>query len=96
MKQLTFEEIRQKIVPILKRAAVTRSSLFGSYVQGTVRADSDIDILVDLPKEKSLFDFIDLKLQLEDALGLPVDLVEYDGIKPRLRPYILNNQLQIL
>lgn len=96
MKQLTIDEIKQKAVPILKEAGIKRSSLFGSYVRGEQREDSDVDLLVDFPKGKSLFDFVKVKIQLEDAFGKRVDLVEYDKIKPRLKEYILTSQLQIL
>lgn len=96
MKQLTIDTIKEKALPILMRAGVTRSALFGSYVRGEENERSDIDILVDYPEEKSLFDFINTKLQLEDALSRKVDLIEYKTIKPKLKPYILSEQLQIL
>lgn len=94
--KITVEEIKEKVLPILKEAGVTRSSLFGSYVRGEQSEKSDVDILVDYPREKSLFDFVDTKLQLEDALGRKVDLIEYKTIKLPLRKYILSAQLQIL
>lgn len=91
-----IDEIKEKALPILKEAGVTRSSLFGSYVRGEQREDSDIDMLVDLPKGLSLWDVIGLQQKLEDALGKKVDLVEYGTIKPRIRDQILNEQLRIL
>ena len=96
MQQLTIDEIKTKAIPILKNAGIKRSSLFGSYVRGEQRDDSDIDLLVDFPKGKSLFDFVEVKVQLEDAFGKKVDLVEYDKIKPRLKRHILSNQHPIL
>lgn len=92
----TIDDIKQKAIPILKKAGATRSSLFGSYVRGEQRIDSDIDILVELPKELSLFDVVGVKLELEDALGKKVDLVEYETIKPRIRSQILSEQVPIL
>ncbi|MGB4965917.1 MAG: nucleotidyltransferase family protein [Microgenomates group bacterium] len=89
-------EIKNKAIPILKDAGVTRSSVFGSYVRGEQNETSDIDILIDFPKGKSFFAFVDVKLKLEDALGKKVDLVEYDCIKPRLRESILSSHVQIL
>ncbi len=96
MQQLTIEEIKEKALPILKEAGIKRSSLFGSYVRGEQTDTSDIDLLVDFPKGKSLFDFIDVKLKLEESLGKKVDLVEYHLIKPRLKKYILPEQFPIL
>ena len=91
-----LKNIKNKALPILKKAGVIRSSIFGSVVAGEAKEHSDIDMLVELPKEKSLFDFVDLQLKLEKALGKKVDLGEYSTIKPRLKEPILNGQVQIL
>lgn len=88
-------QIRSRIVPLLHKYRVSRADLFGSAVRGDVTRDSDVDLLVKLPRGASLFDFIGLKLDLEDTLGCSVDLVEYDAIKPRLKPYILADTLPI-
>lgn len=96
MNKIALDEIKKKAVPILKEAGVTRSSIFGSYVRGEEKGDSDIDILVEVPRETGLFGFVGIQLKLEEALGRKVDLVEYSTIKPRLKPYILNNQISIL
>lgn len=96
MAQINIDYIKDKAIPILKEAGVTRSSLFGSCVRKDYTEKSDVDILVELPSGKSLFDIIDLKLKLEDMLGKSVDIIEYDAIKPRLKKYILTEQVQIL
>lgn len=94
--QLSLDQIKKKAIPILKQGGATRAALFGSVVRGETTDKSDIDILVDLPRGKSLFDFVGLQFRLEEALGKKIDLVEYSTIKPRLKPYILSNQLSIL
>jgi uncharacterized protein len=91
-----LQKIAQKVIPILKGAGVKRASIFGSFVRGDNRKDSDVDLLIDFPKEKSLFDLVGLQLELENSLNKKVDLVEYDYIKPRLRDQILNEQISIL
>lgn len=91
-----IEQIKTKALPILKEAGVTRSSIFGSYVTGEAKEDSDIDILVDLPRGKTLFDLADLKMKLEDALGKEVDVITYNSIYPPLKKYILAEQVSIL
>ena|SRR3989344_3244758 len=88
--------IKQKAVPILKEAGVTRSSLFGSYARGDNKENSDIDMLVEFPRGKGLFAFIGLERKLEEALHNKVDLVTYKGLKPRIRNRILSEQVQIL
>ncbi len=94
--KIDIEELKQKILPILQRYGVKRAGLFGSYVRGDMREDSDIDILVEIEKDISLLDFAGLKLEIEEALGTKVDLVEYNTVKPLLRERILKEQVVIL
>jgi predicted nucleotidyltransferase len=97
MQKLTIEEIKRKILPLLKRFGIKKAALFGSIVRGEARSDSDIDILVEIGRDDiSLLDFVGLKLDLEEALGNKVDLVEYSTIKPLLRERILSEQKVIL
>lgn len=91
-----IEEIKKKILPILKEIGVTRAALFGSVARGEQTKKSDVDILVDLPKHMSLFDVVDLEFKLEEAVKRKVDLVDYNAIKPRLKPYIMQDHIQIL
>jgi predicted nucleotidyltransferase len=68
---------------------VRKIGLFGSFKRGQARRKSDIDILVVL--EKPTFDsYMEVKFYLEDLFERKVDLVMEETIKPRLRPYILN------
>ena len=94
--KIVLEDIKNKAMPMLRQAGVTRSSLFGSYVYGEEKMDSDIDILVEVPKGTGLFAFIGLQDQLQEALGKKVDLVTYKSIHPLLRKRILSEQIQIL
>lgn len=89
-------DITQKALPILKKAGVKKSSVFGSYVRGDFRKDSDVDILVELPEGSSLLDLVRLEKKLQKALGKKVDLLTYNSIHPLLKDNIGKNQLQIL
>lgn len=72
---------------ITKRFSVRRIGLFGSYLRGEATAKSDVDILVEM--DNPTFDhYMDLKFFLEESLGVPVDLVLADSVKPRLKPII--------
>ncbi len=71
-------------------------AIFGSYGRGQQTENSDIDILVEIGDNISLLDFVGIKLEIEDALGSKVDLVEYNTIKPLLRDRILKEQVVIL
>ena len=96
MSKAKFNEITEKIRPIMKRYDVKKVALFGSLVRGEMREDSDIDILVEIESDISLLDFVGLKIEIEEALGRKVDLVEYCTIKPRLKDKILKEQVVIL
>ena len=85
-------EIKNKIRLIFQNSGVRRAALFGSAAKGTMKKGSDIDLLVEIEKNKTLFDVINLKLSLEERLGRKVDLVEYDAIKPLMKRSILSEQ----
>lgn len=75
----TVDEIRRLIAPVAEAHGVKRISLFGSYSKGTADAGSDVDLLVEKGKVMSLFQLSGLRLSLEDALHLPVDMVTTDS-----------------
>ena len=61
--------IKKKILPILKRHDVKRAAIFGSFARGEAKANSDVDLLIEYKsKDKSLFDLVDLKSELELTL----------------------------
>ena len=94
--KMDIEEIKRKILPILQRYGVKKIGLFGSCIRGEIREDSDIDILVEIEDDISLLEFVGVKLEIEEALGKEIDLVEYNTIKPLLRERILKEQVIIL
>ncbi|MGP8023664.1 MAG: nucleotidyltransferase family protein [Methanobacterium sp.] len=91
-----IEQIKHKILPILKIYNIKKAGLFGSLVRGELQKDSDIDILVEIKGDISLLEFVGIKLEIEEALGRKVDLVEYAAIKPLLRDNILKEQVAII
>lgn len=95
-KQDEIEKLKKIVVPILKAHGVKRAGIFGSYARGEQKEDSDVDILVEFERTISLFDFVGIKLDLEDNLKRKVDLVEYLVIKPRIRKDILNDEVKII
>ena len=68
---------------------IVKAFLFGSYSRGTANENSDIDLLVELDYSDVIgFKFISMKLELEDILGLKVDLVSSNGLSKHLKPHI--------
>ena len=90
------DKIKEKAVPILKEAGVTRSAIFGSYAAGENTKDSDVDILVELQKGSSLLDLIRLQRKLEEALNKEVDLLTFNSISPLLKDIVQKNQTPLL
>jgi hypothetical protein len=68
---------------------VSEIGIFGSYVRGEQRERSDLDVLVEFSEPISLFRFIELEGFLGDRLGVRVDLVMRDALKPRIRGRII-------
>ena len=91
----TIKEIKEKVAPILQSYGVNRASVFGSIARGEQTPASDIDMAVEIKADLGLFQFVQLKHQLEEALNKKVDLVEYSVIKPMLKDKILKEQIVI-
>ncbi len=91
----TIEQIKESILPILKRYNISPAGLFGSYVKNENTEESDIDILIELKEKNSLLEFVRIKLALEDKLNKKVDLVEYQSVKPRLKDRIFSEEVRI-
>ncbi|WP_374631663.1 nucleotidyltransferase family protein [Ferrovibrio sp.] len=89
----TVDAILQRLrvlQPELKRRYPIRSlGVFGSYVRGEQRPDSDLDILIEPGDGMTLVDFVGLRDELSDALGLTVELANKRSLKPRIRKRIL-------
>lgn len=92
-KKRSVEEIRldlRKYLPELRdRYGVSYLGIFGSYVRGEQNETSDVDILVEFDRPGTLLDLIHLQNELVDRLGVRVDLVEKNGLKPAIKPYVL-------
>jgi len=93
---MKLEEIKVKIIPVLRRYDVRKAAIFGSYVKGEEKEDSDIDILVEFKGEKSLLDLAGLKIELQEILKRKVDVLTYNSLHPLLKEKILQEQKVIL
>ena len=95
-RERIIETVKSRILPILRKHHVKKASFFGSITREELKKESDIDILVELSDDISLFDSIGLKNELEDTVEKKVDLVEYDTLKAPLKERILAEQVPIL
>ena len=84
-----LNEIRKHKTEITEAYHVKEIGVFGSYIRGEERADSDVDILVDFEKPIDLFRFLDLEERLSELSGKKVDLVSKKALKPYIGKEIL-------
>jgi len=62
--------------------------IFGSYAKGEQKETSDIDIIVDFEEYPTLIEFLRIQEELENLLGVKVDLLTEESISPFIKPYI--------
>ncbi|MBM3556524.1 MAG: nucleotidyltransferase family protein [Alphaproteobacteria bacterium] len=86
------ESLRAKIGAvrgIVARIGATNLRVFGSVVHGEDREDSDLDLLVDVPRGTTLPDLVETEHALSEELGVDVDLLTPDDLHPRIRERVL-------
>lgn len=77
-------------LPRLRQEYSVRSlGLFGSYVRGEQKKGSDLDVLVEFTRVPGMFRFLELERELSRVLGIPVDLVQKEAMKPAIGKRIL-------
>ena len=86
---LALDMNRNAIRAAASRFRTTNLRVFGSVLQGTDREDSDLDLLVDALPGATLFDLGGLQDELEQLLGVRVDLLTPSDLPPRLRDQVL-------
>ena len=91
------QSIATKIADYFATKPVVRAYIFGSFARGENGPDSDIDILVtfDRSAKVSLFDHVSMTYDLEDLLGMDVDLVTEGTLLPRVAASAENDKVLI-
>lgn len=92
MSEKELEQLKIKVIPILKKYGVIRAGVFGSFARGEATKNSDIDFLIRFIPGKSLFDLVGVKLDIEDKLGKKIDVITYNSIHPLLKNQILGEE----
>ena len=78
-----------------KRFKVKTIGVFGSYVRGEQKQQSDVDVLVEFEEPVGLFEFMDLEMNLSNLLGVKVDLVSKKALKPHIGKRILEEVIMV-
>ena len=90
-----LETLHRQLPLLSERYRVRSLAVFGSYTRHEQRPDSDLDLLVTFDELPSLLKFIELENYLSDALGVQVDLVMKDALKPAIGKHILREVVQV-
>jgi predicted nucleotidyltransferase len=90
-----LREKREEILRIATKHGSRNLRIFGSFARGEDRPDSDIDLLVEMERDRSLLDIIAIKHDLEDLIHRKVDVVTANAISPYLRENILKSALSL-
>ena len=94
----SIEELRRRREEILRVAARHGASnirVFGSVVRGEQGLGSDLDLIVDMDEDRSLFDLGGLAFDLEELLGCAVDVGLDDSFSERIRDRVLAEALPL-
>lgn len=84
-----LEAKRDQVLALAAARGARCVRVFGSVAKGIDKDGSDLDLLVDLPRGTSLLRVVGLQLELEDALGVKVDLCTETELHPDLKARIL-------
>ena len=98
-ERMTLQELRttkrDEILNIAARRGARNVRVFGSMARGDDDERSDIDFLVDLEPDRSLFDLSGLLIDLEAALHSHVAVVTERGLRPRIRDRVLREAVPL-
>jgi uncharacterized protein len=81
LRQL-LRERRAELLAAATRRGASNLRVFGSVARGDDAVGSDVDFLVDFEPSRSLVDVAGLILDLQEILGVPVDVVEASTLRP--------------
>ncbi|MGO9122255.1 MAG: nucleotidyltransferase family protein [Desulfomonilaceae bacterium] len=83
-------EKREEILKIAARHGARNVRVFGSIARGEADEHSDIDLLASFDPATGLLQHVALIRELREFLGCPVDVVDDDGLRPRMRDRVLH------
>lgn len=93
--QEIVNSLRKEMPRLRNEYAVRNLGIFGSYVRGEQKKESDLDVLVEFSKVPGMFRFMELERELSRILGIPVDLVQKEALKQAIGKRIIDEVRQI-
>ncbi|MFN8474790.1 MAG: nucleotidyltransferase family protein [Anaerolineae bacterium] len=93
--QHLIQIIREHMPELLERYDVESLGVFGSFARQEQSPESDLDLLVTFRETPGLLRYIALENYLSDLLGVKVDLVMKDALKPHVGKRILEEVIML-
>ncbi len=81
---------------ILKNYQIKKAVIFGSYARDEANENSDVDVAIDYRGRMTLFDFVGLKIELQEQIGKKVDLTTFRALHPIIKRNALQGAIRIL
>jgi predicted nucleotidyltransferase len=94
-RSVALPAIREDVQRIAAAHGADNVRVFGSIGRGEQDASSDLDLLVDMAEGRSLFDLIALSNDLEESLGVDVDVVTEASLSPYIRDRVLDEAVAL-
>jgi uncharacterized protein len=95
---LTAENLREKrqaILEIARRHGAHDVRIFGSVARGDNTEASDLDLIVRFDEGRTLLDHGGLLMDLRDLLGMKVDVIDEEGMRPRFRDEVMKEAIPL-
>jgi uncharacterized protein len=79
----------------LERCGVESLRLFGSVARGEASPESDVDLLVSFRRTPTFSGYMQLRIFLEDLLGVKIDLITESGLRESVRPFVEKDSIRV-
>ncbi len=91
----TLRQHRDAILAIADRYGARNVRVFGSVARGDATSKSDLDLIVHFDPDRSLFDHGGLLMDLQELLGVKVDVISEAGMRERFRSFVMKEAIPL-
>jgi hypothetical protein len=93
--RLSINRQREAILEIAARYGATNIRIIGSVARGDATDASDLDLIVRFERGRSLLDHGGLVMDLRELLGIRVDVIDEEAMRPRFRQHVMKEAIPL-